>query len=171
MTEIWKDIPGYEGHYKVSNLGRVKSIKYNKEKILTPYKEVKRFGYLSVYLRTPGNKKTMKVHRLVALAFIPNPNNLPEINHRDENKENNCVDNLEWCTSKYNANYGTKLTRLSKILGMKVAQYSKNGELINTFDSQQEAASKTRCIQTCISDCINGKIKTHRGFIWKKIEV
>ena len=168
MNEIWKDIIGFEGHYQVSNKGKVRSIKNNKIKELKPYKEIKRCGYLSVYLRLPGQKFTKKVHRLVAEAFIPNPNGFPEVNHIDENKENNCVENLEWCTGEYNLCYGTRLKRISESKKMKVAQYSLNGELLEVFNSQGEAAEKTNSTQGGISDCIRGRIKTHNGYIWKK---
>lgn len=106
--EIWKDIQGYEGLYQVSNLGNVK----NKiQPYLKQEKIYKKFsnsnGYLFVGLRKDKKRKFKYIHRLVAEAFIPNPNNLPQINHKDENKQNNCVNNLEWCTNKYNQNYGT----------------------------------------------------------------
>ena len=168
MNEIWKDIIGFEGHYQVSNKGKIRSIKNNKIKELKPYKEIKRCGYLSVYLRLPGQKFTKKVHRLVAEAFIPNPNGFPEVNHIDENKENNCVENLEWCTGEYNLCYGTRLKRISESNKMKVAQYSLNGELLEIFNSQGEAAEKTNSTQGGISDCIRGRIKTHNGYVWKK---
>lgn len=169
MEEIWKDIKDYEGHYQVSNLGNVRSIKNNKKILLKPYKNVKRSGYLEVYLRLPGSKKTFKIHRLVAQAFIENPNNLPQINHKDENKEHNNVNNLEWCDGNYNIHYGTALIRMGKSHRKKVAQYSLTGELINTFNSQTEAAKATNSKQGSISDCIRGIINKHNGFIWKLI--
>lgn len=165
--EIWKDISNYEGHYQVSNLGNVRSIKNNKIILLKPYKNTKRYGYLEVYLRLPGSKKTYKIHRLVAEAFIPNPDNLPQINHIDENKENNIVSNLEWCTAKYNLNYGSHNKKISQALKRKVFQYSKDGILLAEFNSQTEAAKLTGSKQGGISDCIRGKIKTHNGYIWK----
>ena len=102
--EIWKSIKDYENYYEVSTLGYVKSIKYNK--ILKPY--VRPDGYATVVLCKNGKKKTYRVHRLVAETFIPNPKKLSEINHKDENKLNNKTSNLEWCTSHYNKNYGTR---------------------------------------------------------------
>lgn len=109
MMEIWKDCKGYEGKYQVSNLGRVWSVKgqkYLKGTILPS-------GYVHVHLTTPnGKRKKERLHRLVAIAFLDNPNNLPQVNHKDENKLNNCVDNLEWCNAKYNANYGTRNQRI-----------------------------------------------------------
>lgn len=122
MTEeIWKPVLGYEGLYEVSSYGRVKSVdryvkacyeKYrlHKGKVLSPAKD--RYGYLSVVLSYNGKHKTITVHILVAQAFIPNPDDLPIINHKDEDKTNNRVENLEWCTAKYNMNYGTRNIRI-----------------------------------------------------------
>lgn len=118
--EVWKDIPGYEGLYQVSNLGGVKSIKRPdaagsrllREKILKP--TIGTRGYLNVGLRKDNMQKKIEVHRLVAMAFIPNPQNLPQVNHKDEDKVNNCVDNLEWCSRSYNVNYGTRNGRMTK---------------------------------------------------------
>ena len=120
MEEIWKDIEGYEGLYEVSSYGRVRSLgqfvnhnyggyAYRKGRILKPGLGSKK--YLSVTLSKNGIQKQYSVHRLVAQAFIPNINNLPIINHKDENKLNNCVDNLEWCDYKYNVNYGNRLNK------------------------------------------------------------
>lgn len=129
MLEIWRDIKGYEGLYQISSLGRVKSLSrcywhgnrwYNqKEKILRTNVGTK--GYLSVMLYdAQHNSKRVMVHILVANAFIYNPYNLPQINHIDEDKTNNKAENLEWCTPKYNNNYGTKSVRLSiKMSGRK----------------------------------------------------
>ena len=108
QVEIWKDIPEYEGKYQVSNLGRVKSLQrwsgtrfYNREYILNNYVN-KKNGYVYVYLTKNNKSKNIRLHRLVAQAFISNPNNHLYINHIDGNKENNCIDNLEWCDSSYN---------------------------------------------------------------------
>ena len=125
--EIWKDIENFEGLYQISNLGRVKSAnrvvhvedpknhrKYDKhfpECIKTTNLDTK--GYVMVTLKKNGKTSRYRIHRLVANAFIPNPNNLPQVNHIDENKENNCVDNLEWCTNEYNIKYGTRISRIS----------------------------------------------------------
>lgn len=118
VEEIWVDIKGYEGLYQVSNLGRVKSLERidslghkRKEKIFKPQKNK---GYLRVSLWKDGKGKKYSIHRLVAIAFIPNPDNLPEVNHKDENKFNNNVDNLEWCTVAYNNTYGTRIQRFSE---------------------------------------------------------
>lgn len=125
--EIWKDIEGYEGLYQVSNFGNVKSLNYNrsgKEKILKPQKNKNK--YLHISLCKNKNQKTFTIHRLVALAFIPNLHNYPCVNHIDENKENNHVDNLEWCTHEYNMNYGTLKERQSeKRKGFKFTEETK----------------------------------------------
>ena len=109
--EIWRDIKGYEGIYQISNKGRVKSLHYGKEKILSPSKHS---GYFFVRLFKKGEKpKEFDIHRLVAQAFLPNPDNLPIVNHKDENKLNNNVENLEWCNSEYNLNYGNRNERVN----------------------------------------------------------
>ena len=120
MEEVWKDINGYEGIYQVSNLGRVKAvertwysgrngcIKKTKPEHIMKYRLAKNTGYCLLKLTKYGKEKHVFVHRLVAETFIPNPNNLPEINHIDGNKENNCINNLEWCTAKENISHATK---------------------------------------------------------------
>ena len=110
--EEWKEIPGYEGLYEVSNKGNVRNVRRNKLLRLSK----NNYGYIQVSLYKNGIKTGPKVHRLVAEAFIPNPDNLPMINHKDEDKTNNNVDNLEWCDVKYNNNYGTKNIRRSETL-------------------------------------------------------
>ena len=121
MKEIWKDIEGYEGLYQVSNLGRVKSLtkmvgrgkRYKVcERIVSLQKAPN--GYMRLHLDKDGERKYFSVHRLVAQAFVENPNNLPHVNHKNETKTDNAVSNLEWCTPKYNSNYGTRNTRISK---------------------------------------------------------
>ena len=120
MTEIWKDIEGYEGLYQVSNKGRVRSVarvvtwknqsvKTYKSRIM---KSREKFGYCYISLYKDFKSKEYRMHRLVAEAFIPNPNNLPEVNHIDENKLNNEIENLEWCTRQYNNSYGTRGKRI-----------------------------------------------------------
>lgn len=120
-NEIWEDVPGYEGSYQVSNYGRIKSLpryvlysdgrEYFYDGVLLKQKH-DHGGYCCVELTKNSKLETFKVHRLVASVFIPNPNNLPQINHKDENKDNNRVENLEWCDSYYNNNYGTKKERI-----------------------------------------------------------
>ena len=121
LFEIWKDIEGYEGLYQVSNLGRVKSLKVSKiksERIRKSYQQSS--GYISIVLCKNGKVTNHKIHRLVANAFIDNPDNLPEVNHMDEDKTNNCVDNLEWCDSSYNKNYGTRTEKFIRSRGTPV---------------------------------------------------
>ena len=99
MKEIWKNIPEYVGIYEISNLGNIRSV-YNNNKPLKLSIGKNKYVTVSLYKNKIG--KTFNVHRLVAQVFIPNPNNLPCVNHKDENRSNNCVDNLEWCTYLYN---------------------------------------------------------------------
>ena len=115
MEEIWKDVKGYEGYYQVSNLGRVKGLlaikQYKCGRILKTYSNYKGKGYLKVKLYKNTVKKMFYVHRLVADAFLPNPYNYPDINHKDENPHNNSVNNIEWCNESYNMSYGTTQER------------------------------------------------------------
>ena len=116
--EEWKDIKGYEGLYQISNTGLVKripSIKCKTERILR--QGTQKAGYNYVNLSKDNKIHTKRVHRLVAEAFISNPNNLPEVNHKDEDKSNNNVENLEWCTREYNLNYGTRSEKFSRTRG------------------------------------------------------
>lgn len=121
MKEIWKDIKGWKGLYQVSNLGNIRTLHYKKPYLRKLSKSKK--GYLRVNLSKDKKYKYYSVHRLVAEAFIPNPDNLPQINHKDEIRTNNRVDNLEWCTSKYNCNYGHHCENVSKSrIGMKFSK-------------------------------------------------
>ena len=170
MEEIWRDIKGYEGLYQVSNLGNVKSLHYNKTKIpklLRIYKNSNNdSGYYLTSLNKNGIRKNFFIHRLVAEAFISNPNNLPCVNHIDEDKSNNKVDNLEWCSYKYNVNYGTCKTRSSLKRSKPVIQYTKEGEFVKEWRSIKEAETSIG-IRCGISKCLSGKHKTSGGFVWK----
>lgn len=182
MDEIWKDVVGYEGLYDVSNWGRVRSWIDNhgnrrtEPKILKPIPIKTRGGYFTVGLCKNGWQKNFKVHRLVAEAFLPNPLNLPQINHKDECKTNNCVWNLEWCDCKYNQNYGTRNTRVSKAKtnhpsnSKRVMQYDLQGNLVKEWPSAHEVKRQTGFDNSNISDCCLGKCKTFHGFVWRYSE-
>lgn len=166
--EIWKDIEGYEGLYQISNFGRIKFL-YNyrgRNNILVP--RIKR-GYYQIGLRKNVKRKWFAVHRLVAKAFIDNPNNYPVINHIDEDKLNNNVDNLEWCTYKYNNSYGNRIKKVVQTnkLRKEIAQYTLDGELVKEFFSIAEASRQTGFSMTNISNCVNGIFKQANGYIWK----
>ena len=169
--EQWKAISGYEGIYEVSDLGRVKSLKYGKEKILKPQKTIG--GYLHVDLCKDGKCKSITVHRLVAEAFIPNQNNLETVNHKDEDKTNNIVSNLEWMSLKDNINYGTHNKRASetqindKNKSKSVQMFDRQGNLLAAFPSTHEANRKTGIHQGSISSCCLGKLKSAGGYVWK----
>ena len=167
MKEIWKDKKDYEGHYQVSNWGRVKSIKFGKERILKLTKD--KDGYFFVNLYKNNKSKTFKVHRLVAEAFLPNTDNLPLINHKDEDKSNNIVSNLEWCDVKYNTNYGTRNKRIGKSntngkRSKPVLQYTLDGKFVREWESYRECK---RNGFNHVSECCRGKLKSCGGFIWR----
>lgn len=177
MEEIWKDVVGYEGYYQVSNLGNVRSIdRYVKgngltvEKQLKKGKMLKQFlkqGAWSVTLRKEGIYKFRYTYRLVAEAFIPNPNNLPLINHIDEDRTNPRVDNLEWCDYSYNITYNGASKRAGKSRSKKVIQYDKEMNEIARYDSVGDAAKAVGAHQQNISQSCSGKQGLCRGFIWK----
>ena len=160
MTEIWKPIAGYEGLYEVSDQGRVRSLKFNKTRILKAGGP--RSGYLRVILCKNGICKNMRVHRLVASAFIPNPNNLETVNHKDENKWNNNVSNLEWMSQADNTAYSQP-----QLAERPVQQFDKQGNLLATFPSTQEARRRTGIAQSSICACCNGRMNFAGGFVWR----
>lgn len=165
MKEIWKNIKGYT-NYMVSNMGRVKSLNYNKtgkEKLLKP--QTDKNGYLFVGIRKNGKRKYKKIHRLVAEAFIPNPNNYPCVNHKSEIKTQNNVENLEWCDHKYNINYGTRNIR-SKISQSKTVVAYKNGVEVLRFSSTAEA-QRNGYNSGNISCCCRGIYKQYKGYKWQ----
>lgn len=131
--EIWRDVPGYEGLYQVSQLGRIRSLpKYNHKTIrILSQQRNKRDGRMSLYLcKSPTDRRRVSVHRLVALAFVPNPHGYAEVNHKDENPQNNRAENLEWCTRKYNMNYKTTPLRLNLKNKKPVEARDENGNKI-----------------------------------------
>ena len=175
-NEEWRAISGYEGLYEVSNLGRVKSLPRGKQ---WPYRRthnnIRSFKYINRYPSVNLSKKGMAkfhfVHRLVAMAFIPNPNNYPFVNHEDESRNNNRVENLEWCTHKYNVNYGTARQRMleskaknpniraiqkhvGELNSKAVRQLSPKGDFIAEYKSMTEACEATGVnISTIIRHC------------------
>lgn len=196
MEEIWKDIEGYEGLYQVSNLGRVRSLgfdKWHKGRVLKQSFDSKD-NYLFVGLHKDGKTKQKNVHRLVAETFIPNPNNLPCVNHINEIKTDNRAVNLEFCTIKYNSNYGNAKKNMiesrrknndqeeinRKIKDAKkrnqsyscekpVAQYTISGTLVATYESATDAERKTGISRGGIQRCCIGRYLQAKGFIWKYI--
>ena len=168
MNEIWKDIKGYEGQYQVSNMGRVKSlprkVQFGHTYRTTPEKVLKYCnngnGYQYVSLGG-GVENRRYVHRLVAEAFIPNPYNLPEVNHKDCNPTNCIESNLEWCDRAYNLNYGNHNEKHS----LPVDQYTVDGTFVKTWKSIAEAEAHIH--KTHIWDCCVGKRKKCGGYLWK----
>jgi hypothetical protein len=181
--EEWRDILGYEGYYQVSNQGRVKSVERKvkhyygerivSERILVPL--IDKDGYLNVSLSRGNKVKKGKIHRLVASAFIPNPDNLPQINHKDECKTNNRVDNLEYCNAKYNSNYGTHNERCAKAL-INNPKISKPVLCVETgvvYPSTKEIQRKLgyHTISSIYQCCIGKKYyHTAYGYHWKYVE-
>ena len=174
MQEIWKDILGYEGYYQISNKGRIKSLDRYVEpkgkfikvkgKILNLNKN--NSGYFYLNLCTNNLRKKFLIHRLVAIAFLPNPNKLKCVNHKDENKSNNNVENLEWCDHKYNNNYGSFKSRISQKNSKSVVCL----ELDKKFKNQKEAANYFDLKQSAISFCCYNPNRTSGGYHWKFAE-
>lgn len=171
--EVWKDIKGYEGLYIVSSFGRVKSLDYlhtGKEKILKPWKQ--KNGYLQVQLCKNKKRKGVTVHRLVATAFIDNPENKPQIDHINSIKDDNRVDNLRWCTAKENTNnaitiskrYGANSCRARGVL-----QFTKEGVFVRKWECMRDAARVLGIGYKHISSCCLGKRKTAYGYKWKYV--
>ena len=182
MKEEWKPCVGFEPFYEVSNTGNVRSVAVYSHKyqriikrpvVKMKKQETTKDGYQRVLICFYGKHYHCAVHRLVAQAFIPNPYNLPCINHKDEDTQNNCVENLEWCTWKYNSNYGTLPHRISERMQRehyrrrKIYQYSLNGTLLNEFNSAKEAAAKVGCVSAdMIGRACRGKAKTAGRYKW-----
>lgn len=167
MKEIWKDIEGYEGVYHVSNLGRAKRVTTGR--ILKSGKD--RGGYLQVDLCKNGKHKTHRIHRLVAQAFIPNPENKPEVNHIDENKTNNMVSNLEWMTAKENSNHGTRNERMAKAISKSnsipiIATNIKTGESTELYGTS-ECARQLGLNQSNITSVLKGRRETVGGYTFQ----
>lgn len=181
LEEVWKDIEGYEGYYMVSNLGNVKSMNYAHRgyaKNLTP--KVNNGGRLWVELAKDGVKKQVLIHRLVAMAFIPNQDNLPQINHIDENPRNNIVTNLEWCTASYNVKYSidrhperaknrirSSHTHGGYLMALKIDQLTLDGSFVKTWPNSKTIMRETGMSDWSISECCRGNRKTAYGFRWQ----
>lgn len=175
MNEIWKDIKGYEGLYQISNWGEVKSFqKWKKAGCPSEYilrHALLKNGYHTVMLYKGGTKKKFLVHRLVASAFIPNPYNLPHINHIDEDVSNNRADNLEWCTPLYNNCYGTARFRAMITSGTPVVQKLINGQVLAIYITTTVAQEITGISRKEIAACVRGDLATAGGFVWEKYTV
>ena len=182
MREIWKDICGYEGLYQISNFGRIKSLNYNhtkKEKVLC--EKHHKSNYVTVMLCKNVVNRNKSIHTLVASAFIPNPNNYPCVNHIDGNKKNNNADNLEWCTHKQNIEHAIK-TGLANHYGMlgrtgaknnlskKIVQYDLQGNVVKRWDCISDAARFYGIRPGNISNCLTGRNKSYKGYIWRYVE-
>jgi hypothetical protein len=185
-NEIWKPIEGYEDRYEVSNLGRVRSLDryipakcalsktdddvlfFRKGKIIKLWEVYG--GYFQASLSKGDKPKMIAVHRLVAKAFIPNPDNLPEVNHIDEDKSNNRVDNLEWCTRLYNEHHGTKIERAAKNRYRRpVEAYNEKGEVVASFPRIADAARAYGVTNGTLWQCCNhiGTVKRVKGLYWR----
>ena len=167
---MFTDIKGYEGLYQINENGEILSLNYKGlgyPKILKNKPNAKG-KYYAITLVKNEISKTFMVHRLVAETFIPNPDNLPQINHKDENGLNNNVENLEWCTRSYNMKYGTRAKRQSEKIKRAVIQYDKNGKYIKKWDGACDAEEfyNHRNGQN-VARCCRGVIKSAYGFIWK----
>jgi len=172
VSEIWKDIVGYEGKYQISSLGNIRSLRYNGgNHIRNLVPNDNGHGYLSIALCDgEGKRKLFYIHRLVADAFLDNTDNLPQVNHLDHDRKNNSVDNLEWCSVRDNLLYGTTHSRSVETLRATypsrkaVAQYDSLGNLVEIYGSAREAARKTGLNSSSISRCCNNKMKTTGGY-------
>lgn len=177
MSEQWKSVVGYEGIYEVSSYGNVRSvdrkIQHKDGKVTTQKgkllkQSIHRKGYPIVYLSKGSKKRTVKIHRLVAEAFIPKQSGRDMVNHKDENKCNNHVNNLEWCDASYNVNYGTGLDRMRSKLSKPVlgtcVETGKNISYPSAKSAEQDGFYSSNVIRCC-----NGQLKTHHGYTWKYI--
>lgn len=170
IEEVWKDIKGYEGLYQASNLGRIKSLNFNKtgkEKIMKP-----RTGnrYYMIALWKNGKRNDFLIHRIIAETFIKNIENKPFVNHKDENCFNNSIDNLMWCTHEENMNWGTRNERISNnsTKKRKINQYDLKDNYIKTWDSMKQYFDANNMkYKTGIIECCKGRHKTAYGYKWK----
>lgn len=157
--EIWKEIPGSGGKYQISNYGNVYSLINNVQ--------LKGVNNGNGYLRVKLNERLFYIHRLVAMAFIPNPKGYKEINHKDENKLNNNADNLEWCSHKYNMIFGTRNKRAIDNTKKSVIQYTMSDKYVCSYNSIVEAAGKMSISKGNIVSVLKGNRKSAGGYKWK----
>ena len=168
IEEVWKPVEGYEGRYEISDHGRLKSFAQDRQQGKIKIGNINHKGYLAALLYDGKGKKNWHlIHRLVAAAFLPNPDNLPQVNHKDEVKTNNCVGNLEWCDNEYNTHYGTKIERATEsnkccpTTSKPVYSVDENG-LVETYDSIGEAERQTGCSHSNIVRALKGR-RNHCG--------
>ncbi|ASZ71935.1 HNH endonuclease [Lactococcus phage 96403] len=162
-VETFVKIDGFE-EYEVSNLGKVRNMKNGR--ILKP--SLNNYGYLIHCLYGCDKKKNLLLHRIIATAFIDNPEEKPQVNHIDENKLNNDLSNLEWCTGRENIIHGTRTKRAAEKLSKKVVQLDLNDNVLNEFESMRQAERETGASVSHISHCCNGKRKSAGGYKWRK---
>lgn len=162
-VETFVKIEGFE-NYEVSNLGKVRNIKSGR--LLKPY--LTKNGYLRHYLHGHDKRKHLLLHRILATAFIDNPGKKPQVNHIDENKLNNDLSNLEWCTERENNIHGTRTKRAAEKLSRKVIQLDLNDNVLNEFESMRQAERETGILVGNISSCCNGKTKSAGGYKWRR---
>ena len=161
----WKTIIEYD-KYEVNSLGEIRH--KNRKHILSPRKNSSGYGYVAFNIN--GQRKNFAIHRIVANAFIPNPNGYTEINHKDYNRLNNCVENLEWVSSSQNKQHAYLKVENHIGRGKGVNQYDKNGNFIRAFDSVSDAAKEMKCTVGAISNCCLGRTKTSMGYQWRFVE-
>lgn len=179
MEELWKDVEGYNGKYSVSNLGRVranptiihrKKVGSYRRSSYIKKQTLMNKGYFVVTMSTDDNSKRCLVHRLVALAFIPNPENKPQVNHIDGNKQNNCVSNLEWVTDKENMTHASKngLLNIHEPLNKRpVLMFDLKGNFIKEYESRASVARDLHTDPSCVYNVVRGKFKQTNGYILK----
>ncbi|MDE5789948.1 MAG: hypothetical protein K2H96_01790, partial [Muribaculaceae bacterium] len=177
--EVWRPVKGYEGLYEVSSFGRVKSLEkdvyYSDRGYTRRYPEmimkqhITAEGYCSIGLTKDKQHKSYQVHRLVMEAFVPNPDNLPCVNHRNEKPDCNYPDNMEWCTVAYNNTYGTKVERVAAQNRIEVCQYDMSGKLLKVWEGSRKAGETLGLDGSNIVKCCKGKSKFVGGFIWRNV--
>ena len=173
MNEIWKSVPNYDGIYEVSNFGNIRNVS-----VMGAYRNLvlvrDKDGYAIVTLCKNNKQSSKRVHRLVALAFIENPLNKPQVNHKDEDRWNNCVWNLEWVTSRENNNYGSRNIRLAKSKlntnCKAILQCDLNGNPIKKWVSISEVERQLGFDHSALLRCCKGRYKSSYGFVWKYVE-